>query len=119
MFLKPKHGFNEHQKNELFEAISLEAVFYQSDCFYYDLIQNDVSERNRIGTENYELADYDKTNEGFIFDESPLNLKVDRNQSYVKKRKEKLMKTSKEDAFVEYYLVKWKINSSGGIMKTI
>ena len=51
------------------------------------------------------------------FDQKPLNLKVDRSQSYTKKLKDQLMSTLNHEAKVEYFITKWKTNKLGGISK--
>jgi hypothetical protein len=85
-----------------------------SDCYYQRLKKNEMKV-NRMGTENYILADFDKKTKDIGFDKEPINLKVDRNASYTKLNKSLLMKTSKRDAKVEYFLTKWKLSKNGGI----
>jgi hypothetical protein len=79
MFLKPKmiNG------SRYYEVVALEAIFYQTDCFYYKLLKN-KSTVNRMGTENYKLADFDNKIQDFTFDQEPLNLRSDKKESYTK-----------------------------------
>ena len=44
---------NSSNNDQYYEAISLEAVFYQQDCHYYELKENTDFDVNRMGTENY------------------------------------------------------------------
>ena len=87
-----------------------------SDCQYYNLVKKPF-ENNRMGTENYELSDFDNKIESMTFDQKPLNLKVDRSQSYTRMYKDNLMSTLNHEAKVEYFITKWKTNRQGGISK--
>ena len=57
--------------------VALECIFYMRDCHYYNLVKKPF-ENNRMGTENYELSDFDNKIDSMTFDQKPLNLKVDR-----------------------------------------
>ena len=84
VFLKPTESSQE--------IVALECIFYMSDCSYYNLVEKPF-DMNSMGTENYELADFDGRIEQMTFDKKPLNLKVDRTKSYTKQINSQLMKT--------------------------
>jgi hypothetical protein len=69
VFLKP----HEHKQY----IVALECIFYMTDCHYYYLIEKPY-DVNMMGTENYELADFEGRIESMTFDKKPLNLKIDR-----------------------------------------
>ena len=113
MFLKPRvlNG------SRYYEVVALECIFYQTDCFYYKLKRN-PDPVNRMGTENYKLADFDDKLRDFTFDEEPINLQSERSMSYTKCIDHHLMKTIKRDSKVQYMLSRWLVNlGNGGIIK--
>ena len=56
------------------DIISLDSIFYQSDCHYYELSKNEKSEVNRMGTENYKESDFNRLTDELTFDKYPINL---------------------------------------------
>jgi len=70
MFLRRKDSKDGRWEQH---ALALECIIYMSDCFYYRLVRNEgwsakggrarvtESHVNRMGTENYERADWDHT----------------------------------------------------------
>jgi hypothetical protein len=82
---------------------ALECIFFMSDCHYMELNQQTypneggdsaiISNVNRMGTENYKLADFEENTMSSAFRERPTNLRVDRKKTYTHKIKESLMKT--------------------------
>lgn len=49
------------------------------DCYYYNLVENEKGPVNRMGTENYDLSDWDNFNKKLPFDCEPLkNLVIDK-----------------------------------------
>ena len=46
-----------------------------------------------MGTENYKASDFDKLTDDMTFDKHPINLKINKKQSYTCHIKNKLMKT--------------------------
>ena len=68
------------------EMVSLECVFYMTDCHYNSLKKRDNGRKvDRIGSENYALADIGHTN----FDQEPTCLDIDKSDSYLGKKKAK------------------------------
>ena len=70
---------------------------------------------NRMGTENYEVADWDQTLKKCSFDKVHKNLVIDKKQSYINKNKSQLMPTENKEGLAEYFLVKWRVNQNGGM----
>ena len=58
-----------------------------TDCYYYNMEQN-KNPVNRFGTENYDLADYDRFNKTLPFDTMPINLVADKAKAYTKQTEE-------------------------------
>jgi len=121
VFVKKIAGVNDYQmpSHVTGEIIALEVVFYQLDCSYIPLIQN-PNPVNRMGTENYNLADYNNSTEKMTFENKPVNLMVDRSCNNYLSRKDirkKLSYTYIKDAKVEYFLSRWRVNNKGCIMK--
>jgi hypothetical protein len=50
------------------EVISLQCNFYMKDCYYYNMIENERPV-NRMGTENYDVSDWDNLNKKLPFDQ--------------------------------------------------
>lgn len=68
-----------------------------------------------MGTENYDLADWDRLNKQMPIDSSPINLIIDKEKSYTTTAKDQMMSTEHKEAKVEYMLVKWTVNKKGGM----
>ena len=100
---------------------ALECVFYMSDCHYMPLEPlnfeyNGVevpSNVNRMGTENYKLADFEENTEMGTFRSAAVNLAANRRETYTHQIKDNLMKTQNSEAMIEYYITKWEYNPSG------
>lgn len=100
----------EHQ-----EIISLQCNFFQQDCYYYNMVEN-KNPKNRMATENYEVADWDMALKKSSFEKVHKNLVIDKTQSYTNKMKEnQMMHTENRESMVEYFLTKWRINAQGGM----
>jgi hypothetical protein len=57
-----------------------------SDCYYYDLKEN-KNPVNRMGTENYDVSDWDNFNKKLPFGSKPFkNLVLDKEKSYIHKK---------------------------------
>lgn len=70
-----------------------------------------------MGTENYVVADFDKNIDQSPFSTRPLNLRVNREESYTNQIKKVLMKTQNSEARVEYFITKWQYNHKGSLRK--
>lgn len=68
-----------------------------------------------MGTENYDIADFDNFQQKLAFDGAPKNLMIDRKTSYTKGIKDVLMYTENKETKVEYMLVKFRVNKMGGL----
>ena len=78
--------------------------------------ENTNGQVNRMGTENYEVSDWDNALKKSSFDKVHKNLVINKKQSYTGKMKDRQMTpTENKEALVEYYLTKWKVNESGGM----
>ena len=110
-------GDESEEENQVRHAIALECIFYQKDCFYYEVKKN-YNPVNRMGTENYKTSDFDQQLEDMTFDQVPTNFTMRRDKTYTQYIKDQLMNTEKREAQVEYFLTKWEVNQMGGIMKT-
>jgi hypothetical protein len=93
-----------------------------SDCHYMSLepqtyAENLPSHVNRMGTENYKLADFEKNTDQSPFSEAPLNLMANRKVSYTNQIQQHLMKTQNKEARVEYFLTKFEYNDKGSLRK--
>ena len=119
--IDPSESLQNSQKMEnstqVRHAIALECIFYQKDCYYYDVKKSDKPV-NRMGTENYKNADFDNQLEDMTFDRKPSNFTMRRDKTYTQNIDHYLMNTEKREAQVEYFLTKWEVNQRGGIMKT-
>ena len=82
------------------------------DCDYYQLKEKKLKV-NRMGTENYESADYDNLQSKLAFDKNPMNLMIDKEETYTHMKKGKLMFTKNQEARVEYCLSKFRVNKLG------
>jgi hypothetical protein len=66
--------------------LALECIFYMSDCYYMNLEEqkfkdggiSTISNVNRMGTENYKLADFENNTDQSPFNMAAVNLKVNR-----------------------------------------
>ena len=76
-----------------------------------------ASNVNRMGTENYKLADYEENTETSVFKDAPVNLRANRKSSYVHQNSKNMMKTQNSEANVEYYVTKWEYNTEGQLRK--
>ena len=63
-------GDESQYENQVRHAIALECIFYQKDCFYYEVSKN-YNPVNRMGTENYKTSDFDHQLEDMTFDQKP------------------------------------------------
>ena len=72
-----------------------------------------------MGTENYKLADFEKSTDQSPFSDPPINLKVSlkESDSYTKAIERHLMKTPNKEARVEYFLTKFEYNNKGSLRK--
>ena len=89
-------------------------MFYASDCHYHKLKEK-LLKVNRMGTENYDIADFDNIQQKLAFDGAPKNLMIDRKTSYTKGIKDVLMYTENKETKVEFMLVKFRVNKMGGL----
>lgn len=103
---------------EVQEIVALQCVFYMTDCHYYGMREK-LLEVNRMGTENYDSADFNHIQQKLAFDRKPRNLMIDREMSYTKSIKKQLMYTENREAKVEYMLVKFRVNKLGGMKEVV
>ena len=90
---------NASDENHEPAIFALECVFYMSDCHYMAMNPqnyagtNIPSNVNRMGTENYKVADYEDNTETSVFKDAPINLIANRKESYTHENRKNLMKT--------------------------
>ena len=88
-----------------------------SNCHYMELkpqkIEGHLSHVNRMGTENFKLADFEEQTEIGTFRRAPINLGANRKETYTHANRETLLKTQNSEALIEYYITKWQYNSQG------
>jgi hypothetical protein len=81
-----------------------------TDCYYYNLIEN-KNPVNRMGTENFDVSDWNKYNKKLPFGQFPnKNLVIDKKSSYIHSNSDQLIPTENKEGQVEYYLTKWLVN---------
>ena len=116
-----KENNQKKMKREIVqEIVALQCNFYMSDCYYYDLVDN-PNPVNRMGSENYDVSDWNDFNKKLPYGKKPQkNLVIDKTKSYIHKNQaEQMMPTENREAKVEYYLTKWLVNSKGGMKMTM
>ena len=58
----------------------MEVIFYQTDCTYIKLVENQ-NKVNRMSTENYKLSDLMNSTDNMTFDSDATNLIVDKKRA--------------------------------------
>lgn len=101
------------------QYLSLEKKKFGQGVTNFKDIEGIPSNVNRMGTENYKLADFYGNTEQSVFSYQPSNLRANREKSYTNNRRDELSKTKNNEALVEYYVTRWEYSLDGPIRKVL